>query len=316
MSHGPPDDAGFGVRDAAADASCTDLDGDGAGVGDGCQASDCDDADPFLTGECGDDELCRAGVHVTGCQCSGQSPVPCYTGPAETAGRGECRPGLRECVGGRYGPCEGQALPQPELCDDHDEDCDGVVDDGVQSECGDCNFECAVESVGVGGDHPFDPGAPGAEGVAISPDGSLTLGDRVVVANRVIWIPNSSEGTISKVDTTTHEERGRYRTDGVGYSDPSRTTVNLHGDVISANRWTGSATFVMAGDCPDQDRDGIVETSQGPQDVLPWGEDECVVWSIAVSRRDLRGSAIEERDRKSTRLNSSHNSESRMPSSA
>ena len=281
--------------DADGDGSCTDLDGDGFGLGDGCQGDDCDDSDPALTANCGDDSLCNAGVHVTGCPCADPQPVVCYTGPAGTGGVGQCSVGLRDCVNGVFQQCEGQVLPRDETCDEEDQDCDGVVDNGVQSECGNCQAECAAESVGVDADHAFDPDSPGARGVVLLPDGSITLGNTVVIANRVIWIANSGQGTVSKIDTTTNEELGRYYTDPGLRGDPSRSTVNPHGDVVSANRSTGSATFIMASDCPDQDHNGIVETSTGPNDILAWGEDECVIWNLDPSNGDLRGSAIEER---------------------
>ena len=47
-----------------------------------------------------------------------------------------------------------------------------------------------------------------------------------------------------------------YSLDPNQSGDPSRSTVNPHGDVISANRQTASATFIMASECPDQDGDG------------------------------------------------------------
>jgi hypothetical protein len=94
----------------------------------------------------------------------------------------------------------------------------------------------------------------------------------------IIWIANSPEGTVSKIDTVTAVELARYRT-GPGSPDPSRTSVNLRGDVAVSNR-RGSITKIAARleDCVDLDGDGEIQTSQGPDDVLDWGEDECVLW--------------------------------------
>src|SRR5688572_1625164 len=50
-----------------------------------------------------------------------------------------------------------------------------------------------------------------------------------------IWIANSSEGTVSKIDTVSLVEVGRYRTHP-DFGDPSRTSVSLNGDVAVANR--------------------------------------------------------------------------------
>jgi len=94
----------------------------------------------------------------------------------------------------------------------------------------------------------------------------------------IIWIANSPNGTVSKIDTKTAVEIARYRT-GPGSPDPSRTSVNLEGDVAVSNR-QGSVTKIAAelDDCVDADGDGMITTSQGPTDVLDWGEDECVLW--------------------------------------
>lgn len=94
-----------------------------------------------------------------------------------------------------------------------------------------------------------------------------------------IWIANSVEGTISKIDTQTMVEEGRYivRPDAAG--NPSRTTVNLSGDVAVANRSGGvTKVFAVTENCPDLNGDGVITTSTGAANVLPWGMDECVAW--------------------------------------
>jgi streptogramin lyase len=96
----------------------------------------------------------------------------------------------------------------------------------------------------------------------------------------IIWIANSTEGTVSKVDTATAVELARYATGpGPANPDPSRTSVNLFGDVAIANR-SGSVVKIAADldDCVDFNQDGQITTSQGPDDVLAWGQDECVLW--------------------------------------
>ncbi len=103
-----------------------------------------------------------------------------------------------------------------------------------------------------------------------------------------IWIANSDEGTLSKLCTLTGEELARYYTCPVTSScDPSRTSVNLHGDMVVTNRdptsGPSSVTKFAAEkvDCIDHDGDGI-ETSTGPDDVRPWGEDECMIWNTPL----------------------------------
>lgn len=93
-----------------------------------------------------------------------------------------------------------------------------------------------------------------------------------------IWIANSGEGTVSKIETQTMTEVGRYRAkESAG--DPSRTSVNLNGDVAVANRNGGLVKFYAnQADCVDRNGNGVIETSSGANDVLPWGEEECRAW--------------------------------------
>ncbi len=95
-----------------------------------------------------------------------------------------------------------------------------------------------------------------------------------------IWIANSGENTLSKVDTQTAIEVARYRTCPDSHCDPSRTSVNLHGDAVVTNRNSNSVTKFAAwiDDCVDGNSNGTIETSTGPTDVLAWGEDECMLW--------------------------------------
>jgi hypothetical protein len=97
-----------------------------------------------------------------------------------------------------------------------------------------------------------------------------------------IWISNSPEGTVSKIDTETLVEVGRYRT-GPGVTDPSRTSVNLKGDVAVTNR-DGSITKIGAIDEHCKEKNGMpgIQTSTGPNNVLAWGADECVLWNTTL----------------------------------
>lgn len=191
-----------------------------------------------------------------------------------------------------------------EVCDGYDNDCDGVVDNGVLSECGDCDMTCSADGIGregSGSESGWDPEGDDSAGVGVDDmDGALVLDSREVDTH-FIWIANTGEGTVSKVDTRTYVEVARYITgpDGGG-NDPSRTSVNSVGDVYIGNRTGRSVTKISAlgEECPDTNGDGVVTTSTGPADVLAWGMDDCVQWNTrltdggiirAVAAQDVEG---------------------------
>jgi hypothetical protein len=95
-----------------------------------------------------------------------------------------------------------------------------------------------------------------------------------------VWIANSPEGTVSKIDTRTGVEVARYFTGPLeADGDPSRTAVNPAGDVAVTNRAGGVTKIAAAIDrCEDHDDSGEIDTSTGPDDVRPFGTDECVRW--------------------------------------
>ena len=107
------------------------------------------------------------------------------------------------------------------------------------------------------------------------PGGGMPMGDPEF---SYIWIANSVQGTVSKINTFTGVEEGRYRT-GPDDPDPSRTSVNQLGDVAVANRNGGIVKIAAVTDrCVDANGDGAIQTSSGPDDILDWGADECVLW--------------------------------------
>ncbi len=55
----------------------------------------------------------------------------CYSGPAGSAGVGECRAGFQACDAGEWGACAGEVLPRAEVCDGRDQDCDGNTDEAL-----------------------------------------------------------------------------------------------------------------------------------------------------------------------------------------
>jgi DNA-binding beta-propeller fold protein YncE len=102
-------------------------------------------------------------------------------------------------------------------------------------------------------------------------------GGGVDVELAYIWISNSAQNTISKINTETMEEEGRYMAKPAG-GDPSRTSVNLNGDVAVANRNGGVAKFWAN---PDDCNGG--NTSSGGGDVLAWDDEDCRAWYHAMA---------------------------------
>ncbi len=139
----------------------------------------------------------------------------------------------------------------------------------------------------------------GQQGVAFDP---AAMGLIVRAESRradYLWVPNTNESTFSKWDATTGTELGRYRVGlpagecrGMcchvdGCNMPSRVAVDGFGDAYIANRgfaMQGSVTKVAADrrDCIDRNGNGMIDTSSGPADVRPFGQDECVLWTSNI----------------------------------
>jgi sugar lactone lactonase YvrE len=152
---------------------------------------------------------------------------------------------------------------------------------------------------GTGGDGGADTDADGdmdadsdSDGDS---DGDTDTSTDTAVESSYIWIANTGEGTLSKIDTREEIEVARYVTSPLGATfegDPARTSVNRHGDAVVTNRLHPTETSLLAPasvtkfaadveECVDRNKNGKIDTSSGPTDVRPWGEDECMLWHTA-----------------------------------
>ena len=170
-----------------------------------------------------------------------------------------------------------------EVCDGVDNDCDGDVDEGVQAPCGGCEVVCLM-GAGATKPVPFDTQAGQVvNGTGADENGNIVL-DSTTVKFTMIWIANSAEGTISRLDTTTGREVARYSLCG----DPSRTSVDSQGNAWIACRGDGRvAKVALAEDhCVDKNGDGVIQTSHDADGdgVIQPAEmvagDECVLFTV------------------------------------
>jgi len=97
-----------------------------------------------------------------------------------------------------------------------------------------------------------------------------------------LWVSNSSQGTVSKIDVNNNIEVARYF---VG-SSPSRTAVDMYGDMIVGLR--GGGIVKIAGsleNCVDRSGDGVIQTSNSSNFIGNSSNifaDECVLWRNIV----------------------------------
>lgn len=141
-------------------------------------------------------------------------------------------------------------------------------------------------------------------------DGTLVNLDMTTVPNQLqlsqeqstlpfIWVPNQNN-TLSKLDTRTGKELARYYLGPAsGFNgQPSRTTVDLMGNCWVGNRYAGSVVKVGLAEngagidrnsngkidtCVDLNDDGTIS----PSEMLPWGEDECVLFEVLLLRNNV-----------------------------
>ncbi len=108
-----------------------------------------------------------------------------------------------------------------------------------------------------------------------------------------LWVPSPVTGTVSKVDTATGAELARYRTGPELELEPSPVTVALDGSCWVGNRAAGTVVKIgleSSGSCVDRNADDEVDTSRdenGDQSItgnelLDWGEDECVLLEVLL----------------------------------
>ncbi len=229
---------------------------------------------------------------LPGCTCKdGDAEILCLIPGQDGDLIGSCRQGRSLCVDGVYGTCE--LVP---------------------------NLYCAGVGASAG---DFDLTDDNSDGVDLGPEGEIVLvPDVKQVDFGYLWIANTGENTVSKVDIETGREVARYASvrgsgslgipgvpapgafdgdQGSCGNCPSRTAIDFEGDAFVANRAFGEqgtvTKYANAPErCVDRDGNGVIDTSidldgDGRIDVNDAGEflgeaDECIVWTVPVGNNN------------------------------
>jgi streptogramin lyase len=114
--------------------------------------------------------------------------------------------------------------------------------------------------------------------VDAGPQGGCNCGNQLGFS--YIWIANSTQGTVSKLNTQTMAEEGRFQTRPDLNGSPSRTSVSIDSRAVAvANRNGGVVKVWARPEFCDPLTNGVagLQTSDDAN-FLPWGEDDCVAW--------------------------------------
>lgn len=95
-----------------------------------------------------------------------------------------------------------------------------------------------------------------------------------------IWIANSTQSTVSKLNTVTMEEEGRYLTHPTSNGSPSRTSVSIDGRAVAVANRNGGVVKVLARneECDEMNNGQPGLQTSSDSNFLPWDQDDCVEW--------------------------------------
>jgi hypothetical protein len=162
-----------------------------------------------------------------GCLCKAGDTRTCYPGPSATQNVGPCKAGTQTCNpdGLAWGTCVGAVLPSSEVCDNIDNNCNGVVDDGA----------CVCQ---VGQTQPCYTGPANTRGVGACKDGAQSCKN-----DRTGWNPCTGDTLPSQ------EKCDGIDNDCNGIIDDSAVCVCIPGQTQAC--YTGPASTRHVGACKD-----------------------------------------------------------------
>jgi hypothetical protein len=138
-----------------------------------------------------------------------------------------------------------------------------------------------------------DPGDGDSEikfDIAGIPDTTLDCQCGTTLDFSYIWIANSTQGTVTKLNTETMEEEGRFMTRPDTNGSPSRTSVALSGRAVAvANRNGGLVkVFAVHEDCDEMKNGQPGLQTSTDSNFLPWGQDDCIDWFVPFNYNTQR----------------------------
>jgi hypothetical protein len=182
--------------------------------------------------------------------------VSCYGGPVATLAYGECSVGEQLCQNGSLEDCTGAGLPTAEICNNKDDDCDGVVDDncpcqdGAVALCGTSSGVCNTGFVTCNGDNKW----------------SLCLGAQTAGPELCNGQDDDCDGQIDNVQGSPALLKqscysGPALTRGVGECKPGTAVCTSAGNWTSCVGQQLPAMEDFCGDELDNDCDGLIDES-------------------------------------------------------
>ncbi|HKU44926.1 MAG TPA: MopE-related protein [Polyangiales bacterium] len=179
-----------------------------------------------------------------------------------SGGSGECKQGTSQCVGGAV-MCIGGQIPVDELCNDKDDDCDTVIDEGfmVGTQCGSNVGECRQ------GRMECDPNGM-----------SVCVGEKKPSAEVCDGLDNDCDGVVDNGNPGGGMQCGSSE----GECKPG-TLQCIGGQLVCAGE---KARTLEVCDCLDNDCDGKVDEDPGASSAICPSGSACVMCQCAQECRD------------------------------